>query len=105
MGDVVNPWQKATQEEEKDNSQQFEKGLPWFLQHLPTLKQLNKEASEESKLRPRWTHLEGEKRKVRDYLSHHLIQWLSPYIPIYIQNTIHNHFQKTLTEQINIFDL
>lgn len=57
VGDVINPWQQATQEEEEDDAQQFEKGLPRLLQHLPTLEQLNKEASKETKLRPCWTHL------------------------------------------------
>lgn len=57
---VVDPGQEATQEEEEDNAQQFEKGLPWLLQHLPTLKKLHEETGEKSKLRPSWTHLEGE---------------------------------------------
>lgn len=58
VGDVINPWQKATQKEEQDDAQQFQKGLPRLLQHLPSLEQLNKEASQESKLRPCWTHLQ-----------------------------------------------
>lgn len=31
VGDVVNPWQEATQEEEEHYGQQFQKGLPWLL--------------------------------------------------------------------------
>lgn len=31
VGDVVNPWQEATQEEEEHYAQQFQKGLPWLL--------------------------------------------------------------------------
>lgn len=31
VGDVVNPWEEATQEEEEHDAQQFQKGLPWFL--------------------------------------------------------------------------
>ncbi len=70
VGDVVDPRQQAAQEEEEDDAQQFEEGLPWLLQDLPALKQLNKEASKESKLRPCWTHLGEEtkrKRQVTDY--------------------------------------
>lgn len=63
VGDVVDPRQEAAQEEEENDAQKFEKGLPWFLQHLPTLKQLNKQASKESKLRPCWTHLQEESRE------------------------------------------
>lgn len=61
VGDVVDPRQKAAQEKEEHDARQFRKGFPGLLQHLPTLKQLNKEASEEPKLRPRWTHLSGER--------------------------------------------
>lgn len=65
VGDIVDPRQKATQEEEEDDAKQFVKGLPWLLQHLPALKQFNKQASKESKLRPCWTHLQGENRRDR----------------------------------------
>lgn len=57
VGNIVDPRQQATQEEEEDDARQFEEGLPWPLQHLPTLKQLNEQASKESKLRACWTHL------------------------------------------------
>lgn len=57
VGDVVDPRQEAAQEEEEDDAQQLEEGFPRLLQDLPTLKQLDKQAGEESKLRPRWTHL------------------------------------------------
>lgn len=60
MGNVVDPWQEATHEEEEHYAKQFEEGFPWILQHLPTLKQLDKQASKESKLRPCWTNLRGE---------------------------------------------
>lgn len=58
VGDVVDPGQQATQEEEEDDAQQLEEGLPGLLQHLPALEELNKEASQEAKLRPGRTHLE-----------------------------------------------
>lgn len=61
MGDVVDPRQEAAQEEEEDDAQQLEEGLPWLLQHLPTLKQLDKQASEEAELRAGRTDLEEEK--------------------------------------------
>lgn len=57
VGDVIDPWQEATEKQEEDNAQKFQKGLPWLLQHLPSLEQLNEEASKQSKLRPCWTHL------------------------------------------------
>lgn len=60
VGNVIDPRKEATQEKEEDNTGQFKKGLPWLLQHLPPLKQLNKQASKESKLRPCWTHLQRE---------------------------------------------
>lgn len=60
VGNVVNPRQEATHEEEEHYAKQFKEGLPWILQHLPTLKQLDKQASEESKLGPCWTDLQGE---------------------------------------------
>ena len=63
VGDVVDPRQEAAQEEEEHDAQQLEEGLPGLLQHLPALKQLNKQAGEESKLRPCWTDLQGKKRK------------------------------------------
>jgi len=63
VGDVVDPRQEAAQEEEEDDAQQLEEGFPRLLQDLPTLKQLDKQAGEESKLRPRWTHLEGEEQR------------------------------------------
>lgn len=58
VGNVINPWQKPTQKEEQDDAQQFQKGLPWLLQHLPSLEKLNKEAGKESKLRSCWSHLQ-----------------------------------------------
>lgn len=69
VGDVVDPRQKAAQEEEEDDARQFEKGLPGLLQHLPTLKQLDKEASKESKLRAGRTHLSGERKRERNTLQ------------------------------------
>lgn len=45
VGDVVDPRQEAAQKEEEDDAQQFGKGLPRLLQHLPALKQLDKQAS------------------------------------------------------------
>lgn len=60
VGNVVDPRQKAAQEEEEHDAQQLEEGFPWLFQHLPAMKQLNKQAGEESKLRPCWTHLEEE---------------------------------------------
>lgn len=63
VGDVVDPRQKATQEEEEDDAHQFEQGFPRLFQHLPALKKLNKEAGEESELRACWTHLEEEIRR------------------------------------------
>lgn len=63
VGDVVDPGQEATQEEEEDDAQQLEEGLPGLLQHLPALKQLDKQAGEESELRACWTNLQGKKRK------------------------------------------
>lgn len=62
VGDVVDPWQQATQEEEKDDAKELQKGFPWLLQHLPTLKQLHKQAGEKTKLRACWTHLQREER-------------------------------------------
>lgn len=73
VGDVVDPRQEAAQEEEEDDAQQFEEGLPRLLQHLPTLKQLDEQASKESKLRPCWAHLEGEKKRKSYRLSHNSI--------------------------------
>lgn len=75
VGDVVNPWQEAAKEEEEDDAHQFEKSLPWLLQDLPTLKQLDKQTGKESKLRPCWTHLEGEKEeknKIQTVLYFHI---------------------------------
>lgn len=58
--DVVDPGQEAAQEEEEDDARQFEEGLPRILKHLPTLKQLHKQAGQESKLGACWTHLQWE---------------------------------------------
>lgn len=60
VSDIVDPRQEAAQEEEENDAGQLEKGLPRLLQHLPTLKQLNKQASEESKLRACRSHLKRE---------------------------------------------
>lgn len=60
VGDVVDPRQKATQEEEEDYAHQLEEGFPRLFQHLPALEKLNKEAGEESELRACWTHLEED---------------------------------------------
>lgn len=61
VGDVIDPWQEATEEEEEHDGEQLQKGIPRLLQHLPSLEQLNKQAGKESKLRTCWTHLQGEK--------------------------------------------
>lgn len=63
VGDVIDPWQEATEEEEEHDGEQLQKGIPRLLQHLPSLEQLNKQAGEESKLRTCWTHLQGEKTR------------------------------------------
>lgn len=75
VGDVVDPRQEAAQEEEEDDGQQFEEGLPRLLQDLPALKQLNKQASKESKLRPCWTHLEGENKRKRQVTNYPVSQF------------------------------
>lgn len=66
VGNVINPWQKTTEKEEQDDAQQFQKGLPRLLQHLPSLEQLNKEAGKESKLRPCWTHLQRKSERKKN---------------------------------------
>ncbi|MED6293586.1 hypothetical protein CHARACLAT_011987 [Characodon lateralis] len=63
VGDVVDPRQKAAQEEEEHNAQEFEEGLPGLFQHLPTLEKLNEEASKKSKLGSCRTNLEGERMR------------------------------------------
>lgn len=60
VGDVVDPREKAAQEEEEHDAQEFEEGLPWLFQHLPTLEKLNEETSEESELGAGRTHLTGK---------------------------------------------
>lgn len=60
MGDVIDPWQEATDKEEEHHDEQLQKGPPRLLQYLPSLEQLNKQAGEESKLRATWTHLQEE---------------------------------------------
>lgn len=62
VGDVVDPRQEATQEEEEHNAQELEEGLPRLFQHLPALEKLDEEAGKESKLGACWTHLEGERK-------------------------------------------
>lgn len=72
VSNIVNPRQEAAQEEEENDARQLEKGLPWVLQHLPTLKQLNKEASKKSELRACWSHLRRENvREDKSYISNH----------------------------------
>lgn len=60
VGDVVDPWQETTDEEEEQHDEQLQKGLPRLLQYLPSLEKLDKQAGEESKLRASWTHLQEE---------------------------------------------
>lgn len=60
VGDVIDPGQEAAEEEEEHDAEQLEKGLPRLLQHLPSLQQLHKQASQEPKLRACWAHLQGE---------------------------------------------
>lgn len=55
--DVVDPREKSAREEEEDDAQKFGEGFPRLFQNLPTLKELNEKAGEESKLRPCWTDL------------------------------------------------
>lgn len=65
VGDVVDPGQQAAHEEEEDDARQLQEGLPRLLKHLPTLEQLHKQASQESKLGACWTHLQGQERRNR----------------------------------------
>lgn len=44
VGNVVDPRQQATKEEEEDEAKQLEKSIPWRFQHLPALKKLDKQA-------------------------------------------------------------
>lgn len=44
VGDVVDPWQQTTEEEEENEAEQLEEGVPRLLQHLPALKELDKQA-------------------------------------------------------------
>lgn len=69
VGDVVDPRQKAAQEEEEHDAQEFEEGLPRLFQHLPTLEKLDEEASKEPKLGPSRTHLDGGKNKEKLFVS------------------------------------
>lgn len=62
MGDVIDPWQEATDKEEEHHDEQLQKGPPRLLQYLPSLEQLNKQAGKESKLRATWTNLQEENR-------------------------------------------
>lgn len=44
VGDVVDPRQQATEEQEENKAEQLEEGIPRLLQHLPALKELHKQA-------------------------------------------------------------
>lgn len=74
MGNVVDPWQQTTEEEEEDKSKQLEEGVPWLLQHLPALKELHKQARKQTELRTCWTHLryKGMNRKIQDLVIRHM---------------------------------
>lgn len=63
VGDVVDPGQQATQEQEEDNAHQLEEGLPWLLQHLPALDELHKQAGKQPELGASWANLDDNQRK------------------------------------------
>lgn len=62
---VVDPGQEAAHEEEEDDGRQLQEGLPGLLEHLPTLEQLHKQASQEPKLGACWTHLQWQEHHHR----------------------------------------
>lgn len=69
VSDVVDPGQEAADEEEEDDAKEVEEGFPGFLQHLPALEELHKEAGQQAELGPGRAHLQGWGKSGLDTVS------------------------------------
>lgn len=94
VGDVIDPWQEATDKEEEHHDEQLQKGPPWLLQDLPGLEQLNKQTSQESILGASWSRLQGGKSRESFGLGKRLRSFLTLLLrkPSY---HVERHVQKT----------